>query len=186
MKFPQVLLSLSLNLLACGSHVSSVNNSNVLERQHEHKCALEYEALNHVYLQAEPFYSVDACRAGVNARIARLLLVLVKVDAMVDSCEHSDNVEDVVDPILDYAKRSLVDVDMLLSVIQRRGVYGPKQLADLDDVRRCFYDILLLRRQYQLFSLEFAVDDVVFDNLHVKLLEVERSFKEANIMFCIE
>ena len=179
MNLSKLLLPLSLSLSAC-----SASPKPVASDLNQRICSLKFEALNQVYLNAEPLYSVDACRLQIGLGVTQVLTQLSEVRDVQDNCELSENIEDVIDPILDYSKRSLLQVSMILDDMEQKTFYNVDDRNSFEFAKACFGSVSVIRSQYNYFSLDFDIEDVVFEHLRAKLSLIERSIKQSNLLFC--
>lgn len=179
MNFSKFFLPMCLSLVSCSAKPDLSSRVS-----HTKVCELQFEAFNQVYLNSESLYGVQACTMEVNSLVTQVLMQLVKVDEITDNCPFSSNIEDVIDPVLDYSKRSLLNIDETLSDMSVRTYFGLQERERFNLAKQCFVSILLIRYQYRYFSLDFGIEDVVFDHLRVKLSKIERSINESNLLFC--
>jgi len=179
MNLSKLLLPLSLSLTAC-SAAPKVSSTSI----NQQICLLKSEALNQVYLNAEPLYGVEACRLHVGLGVTQVLSQLTEVGSIQDNCNLSSSIEEVVDPLLDYSKRSLLHISTVLDDMEQKTFYNVDDRNSFEFAKACFGSISVIRFQYNYFSLDFDIEDVVFEHLRVKLRLIERSVKQSNLLFC--
>jgi hypothetical protein len=191
MNISKILLPVCLSLSACSAKPSLVAQSNSVgsdsDRQLQSQiCEQKFEDYNQIYLLAEPLYGVDRCAADIRDDVFILLFSLRKTQISEPICDQIENVEDVLDPVVDYSKRSIVFISNYLDSLEAQAFSVNISHRNMfPQLKTCFLQIEEIFHSYTMFGYDFGIDPVVFSYLNAKLDSVEKQLYTTNYMFCL-
>jgi len=193
----KILLPVCLSLAACSakpsltselkSVVSDSNSvgSDLDAQLQSQMCEQKLEDYNQIYLLAEPLYGVDRCAADIRDDVFILLFSLQHTQISEPLCDQIENVEDVLDPVVDYSKRSIIFISNYLDSLEAQAFSVNVSHRNMfPQLKTCFLQIEEIFHSYTMFGYDFGIDPVVFSYLNAKLDSVEKQLYTTNYMFC--